>query len=191
VDCGANIGVMTVEWSRMMMGWGTVFAIEAQERVFNALAGNIAINNCFNAHALYAAVGASCGVISVPELDPTIPSNFGGLELKPRDGGEWIGQHSEVRMDISCVTLDSFNFPRVDFIKLDVEGMEVDALEGAAGLIKRCRPAMMVEYIKNEDAVLRKLREMGYRVMRLDEINYIALHGSDEAVSMLAGREVE
>jgi hypothetical protein len=55
IDCGANIGVFTVEWARAMTGWGNVIAIEAQERVFYALAGNIAINNCFNARAIFAA----------------------------------------------------------------------------------------------------------------------------------------
>ena len=40
VDCGANIGIMTLEWAKAMTGWGSVLAIEAQERVFYALAGN-------------------------------------------------------------------------------------------------------------------------------------------------------
>ena len=54
VDCGANIGVLTVEWAKGMTGWGTVLAIEAQERIYYALGGNITINNCFNAHAIHA-----------------------------------------------------------------------------------------------------------------------------------------
>ena len=58
VDCGANIGVHTVDWAKGMTGWGSVVAIEAQERIYYALAGNISINNCFNAHAIHAAVGA-------------------------------------------------------------------------------------------------------------------------------------
>ena len=33
-----------------MFGWGTVIAIEAQERVYYALCGNITINNCLNAN---------------------------------------------------------------------------------------------------------------------------------------------
>ena len=49
LDCGANIGVHTIEWSKLMHGWGHVMAFEAQERVFYALAGNITLNNCFNA----------------------------------------------------------------------------------------------------------------------------------------------
>ena len=34
VDCGANLGVHTLEWARSMTGWGSVVAIEAQERIF-------------------------------------------------------------------------------------------------------------------------------------------------------------
>ncbi|MGH7064967.1 MAG: hypothetical protein ACREET_12890, partial [Stellaceae bacterium] len=49
VDCGANIGVHTIESAVEMTGWGSVLAIEAQERLYYALAGNIALNNCFNA----------------------------------------------------------------------------------------------------------------------------------------------
>src|SRR5215467_7471806 len=38
LDCGANIGVHTVEWAKRMSGWGEVIAFEAQERVYYALA---------------------------------------------------------------------------------------------------------------------------------------------------------
>ena len=58
VDCGANIGVHTVECAVEMTGWGSVLAIAAQERLYYALAGNIALNNCFNARALDAPVAA-------------------------------------------------------------------------------------------------------------------------------------
>ena len=57
LDCGANIGVHTVEWATAMSGWGSVMAVEPQERLYYALAGNIALNNCFNAVAMHAAVG--------------------------------------------------------------------------------------------------------------------------------------
>ena len=61
IDCGANIGVHTIEWAKAMTGWGSVLAIEAQERIYYALAGNIAINNCFNAFAIHAAVSSESG----------------------------------------------------------------------------------------------------------------------------------
>src|ERR1700728_1993273 len=69
LDCGANIGVHTVEWARAMYGWGEVMAFEAQEKIFYALAGNVVINNCLNVSARYCAVGENCAPIDVPEPD--------------------------------------------------------------------------------------------------------------------------
>src|SRR5580692_12533461 len=66
IDCGANIGVHTVEWAKLMTGWGSVLAIEAQERIYYALAGNIALNNCFNVRAFHAAAAATDGTMRAP-----------------------------------------------------------------------------------------------------------------------------
>src|SRR5207253_10118188 len=92
VDCGANSGVHTVAWSKHMTGWGEVLAIEAQERIYYALAGNIALNNCFNARAINAAVAAVDGAMRVPVPDYLSFSSFGSLELRPRPENEFIGQ---------------------------------------------------------------------------------------------------
>ena len=72
LDCGANIGVHTVECAVAMSGWGSVLAIEAQERLYYALAGNIALNNCFNATAIHAAIAGANGQLRVP-----VPSSWG------------------------------------------------------------------------------------------------------------------
>ena len=92
IDCGANIGVHTIEWAKTMTGWGSVIAIEAQERIFYALAGNVAINNCFNARAVFAAVSATNGTMRVPNPDYLQPASFGSLELRQRTNTEFIGQ---------------------------------------------------------------------------------------------------
>ena len=36
IDCGANIGVHTIEWARLMYGWGEVISFEAQEKIYYA-----------------------------------------------------------------------------------------------------------------------------------------------------------
>jgi hypothetical protein len=41
--------------------------------------------------------------------------------------------------------LDSFDFPRVDLVKLDAEGFEGQVLEGARSTIDRCRPVIILE----------------------------------------------
>lgn len=47
--------------------------------------------------------------------------------------------------DIPMVTLDSFGFAEVDYIKIDVEGGEADVIAGAEQTIRLCRPTVMVE----------------------------------------------
>jgi len=186
LDCGANIGVHTVEWARLMSGWGQVIAIEAQERVYYALAGNIAINNCFNARALNAAVAARSGTMKIPVPDYLTPASFGSLELRQRDGGEFIGQpidYSEARAaTISAVAIDALALPRIDLIKIDVEGMELDVIEGATASVARFHPILIVESIKSDAAKLKHvLTGHGYRLFEVG-LNILAVHEADRSL---------
>ena len=183
LDCGANIGVHTIEWARAMTGWGQVVAFEPQERIYYALAGNIAINNCFNARAVQAAVGAQSGVIQAPVLDYTAPASFGSFEIKPAPVPQFIGQDIDYRdgpmADMQVMAVDDLGCTRLDFLKLDVEGMEAEALEGARQTIERCRPIMMVEHIKAAPGSLQAiLRGMGYRYIETPG-NLVAVHPDD------------
>ena len=190
LDCGANIGVHTIEWAKAMTGWGSVLAIEAQERIYYALAGNIAINNCFNAMAVHAAISSEPGVMKMPTPDYTVPSSFGSLELRYRPTAEFIGQpihYADDKMvDIRKVTLDEYNLPRVDFIKLDVEGMELDALAGADKTIARSRPILLVEKIKsNPEQINRWFADRGYTLREVG-INVLAIHADDKVRADIA-----
>jgi FkbM family methyltransferase len=187
IDCGANIGVHTMEWARKMSGWGSVLAIEAQERIFYALAGNIAINNCFNAQAILAAVAEKSGFIKIPLLDHTRPSSFGSVELKRRHDTEFVGQavdYSErSTTKVRCLTLDSLGLTRVDLIKLDVEGMELEALAGANTLLGRARPILIIEFVKSDRAKLRSILEsLDYSIFEL-RMDLVAVHKSDKALN--------
>jgi FkbM family methyltransferase len=184
-DCGANIGVHTVEWAAAMTGWGSVVSIEAQERVYYALAGNIAINNCFNAIAVHGAVSSESGVMKIPSPNYFVPSSFGSLELRQRNGNEFIGQpiDYENTVNVRKLTLDEFNLPRVDFIKIDVEGMELEALEGAKRSITQSHPIMLIEKIKTDAEKLRAwLKAHGYEIIDAG-INMLAIHQSDKTLS--------
>ena len=69
-------------------------------------------------------------------------------------------------VDVRTVNLDSFNFPRLDLIKIDVEGMELDVLAGAAKCIGANRPIMLVEVLKTRRRALRAwLEKLGYMVI--------------------------
>jgi len=185
LDCGANIGVHTIEWAKFMHGWGAVMAIEAQERIFYALAGNVAINNCFNATVINAAIGSATGSMHIPRPDYLKPSSFGSLELKQHEKNEFIGQavsyDPEHCHQVPVVSVDAFNLARLDFIKIDVEGMELDVLEGARQSIALHKPQMLIESIKsNKDEIIDFLGNNGYEYFEAG-INILAIHRSDPA----------
>jgi FkbM family methyltransferase len=183
LDCGANIGVHTVEWAKGMTGWGVVVAIEAQERIYYALAGNISINNCFNVHAIHAAVGAQNGTFRIPVPNYLAPGSFGSLELRRSDTNEFIGQdidYSEPRLaTIRMMSIDSMNLSRLDLIKIDVEGMELEVLQGATATLERFRPIVIVEQLKTpREQIAAVLASYGYEWFTLG-LNFLAVHPGD------------
>src|SRR5262249_14818845 len=182
VDCGANIGVHTIEWAKHMTGWGAVIAIEAQEPIYYALAGNIAINNCFNARAVHAAITTKPGTMKIPKPNYLAPASFGSLELKKRERSEFIGQqidYSDAQtVEVPAVSLDSLQLNRLDLIKADIEGMELDALAGGAKCIPERHPILVIETIKTDKKVMRSLLEqLGYSHFE-NGLNVFAVHKS-------------
>ncbi len=187
IDGGANVGVLTIEWARAMTGWGSVLAIEAQERLFYALAGNIALSNCFNARAMHGAIAGNDGTIAVPVPDYCVQSSVSSLELRPGPANEFIGQAIDYAADrtvpVAGLRIDTLALPRVDLLKLDIEGMEPEGLEGAAGTLARDRPIILLEWIKCDAGALGdRLRAVGYRVFMAGN-NLLGVHESDAVLN--------
>ncbi len=156
VEVGANIGAHTVALAQQAGLTGLVLAFEPQRIVFQTLCANMALNSIPNVHCLQNAVGAAPGLIKIPLLDYGKPNNFGGLAL-----GSW-----QTGEQVTVVTIDSFNLQQCNFIKMDVEGMEEDALRGAAQTIQRHKPVLYVENDKAEksESLIRYIDSIGYNM---------------------------
>ena len=135
LDIGANIGCHTVAFSRLVAPTGVIFAYEPERNNFAALAGNVALNNITNVYTFQKAIGSTSGMIAVPELDLQKTVNFGGLSLSH-------DYSNGVHYPVPLITLDECKFVRCDFIKMDIEGMEKLALQGAEETIKTCKPIL-------------------------------------------------
>ena len=48
-------------------------------------------------------------------------------------------------LEIEVKTIDGFNLPNIDYIKIDAEGYEIEVVEGAKELIERCKPFIHIE----------------------------------------------
>lgn len=141
IDIGANIGSHTLAFIRIVGPGGFVVAFEPESNAFYALCGNMAINNVHNVFCFQQAVGRETGIITVPLLDLEKTVNFGGLQLNKDYSG---GPNYQVVLN----KLDAISVERCDLIKIDIEGMEVDALEGGREFINKFRPYL---YVENND----------------------------------------
>ena len=156
VEMGTNIGTHSVPLARACAP-GPIYLFEPQQRIFQILCANLALNGVGNAIAYPDACGEAEGAAYIPRINYASQANFGGVGLRPE-----VADGVKVRV----VALDALELPACHVMKIDVEGFEVQALKGAAETIRRCRPRIYVENDRKEhqQALISLLTEMGYRL---------------------------
>ena len=181
LDGGANIGVFTIEMAKHMAGWGEVLAVEAQRFLYYALCGNVVLNNCFNVIAVRKVLAETHGQMLVPNLDFQRHASFGSLELLRHDYNEDIGQPVASSFSlVDKVPIDEI-LPdtAVDFIKLDIEGMELHALRGAADVVECWKPVIFLETMKCDYREIQVWFDAkDYKLARWG-MNAVAVHASE------------
>lgn len=158
VDGGANFGTLTLPLSRFVGSTGLVIAFEPQRLVSQALAGTLALNSITNVVLKAAALGdrpsvengSGCrggnSTILVPVINPDGIHNGGSLSIAGAEPYHPRYDPSGILADrVDIVAIDSLELPRLDFMKLDVEFMELVALKGAATTILNSRPVIFME----------------------------------------------
>lgn len=155
VDMGANFGLYTLAMARASAANAcTVHAFEAQRVIAYMVCGTLALNAVENAFLHHLAVGASEGEIDIPKFDYRKVSSFGSVEFGPQQK-EFIGQPRQASSEkVRQVSLDSLRLQNVKLMKIDIEGMEEAALQGAVQTVERDRPLCLVEWIKSDKAAL-------------------------------------
>lgn len=189
LDIGANIGVHALEFARASAHkGGVVHAFEAQRIVYYMLAGNVALNSLENVYCNHCAVGGAPGELALPRIDYGVPTSFGSLELGEGQQREAIGQNPDWQGSsekVAVVSVDSLRLPRADLLKIDVEGMEMQVLEGARDTIARHKPVICIEFFKSDANALKAwLQTAGYRLYLLNHANWIALHPENQSVQI-------
>lgn len=171
LDVGANIGEVSMAAAQRVGYSGHVFAFEPMPSLYEKLSFNLSRNGLTQAKAIRKgladkAVVAPIYFAEAQFIDGTKHDGLGTLyPTKDRAG---------VAGEIELTTLDSFftemNLPRVDLIKIDVEGAELDVLRGGQQTLAHYRPHLIIE-VQNEtsgsagyaaDEILSFLEPMGY-----------------------------
>ncbi len=136
LDLGANIGYFTLILAKLVGPNGKVFAFEPDPGNLALLEKNIKLNNLHN-------------VILVPKA---VSNETGKVQLylygddKPRTTTSNL-QNSHQSIEVESTTLDDYFKDyngQIDFIKIDIEGAEGKAIQGASSLLEKNKNLKMV-----------------------------------------------
>jgi FkbM family methyltransferase len=168
LDIGANIGTHTIYLSDY---FGKVHAFEPQTSVYKLLDSNIKLNKCTNIHAHNFGLGSSNTFAHMEKYDLTKPNNQGaiGIDKTGLSGGEKI----QVRV------LDELGITNIGFIKIDVEGYELDVLKGGINTIKRSKPVIIIELNHKtkdtRDEIVKILKSLDYTLKQISSDDWICI----------------
>ncbi len=169
IDAGAHIGTFAVPFARRVGPTGHVCAFEPQRLAYMALTTNLFIN-CLGEWTtpICAALGAEVGRCKVHRIDPRAPNtNIGGARLNDPDNISGIPILGE-QEDAPMTTIDAMGYIRLDFIKIDTEGMDAAVIAGGKETIKRCRPVILTECLEGDEQPLKDiLADLDYRGYRI------------------------
>ncbi len=140
LEAGANIGSETLLISKIL-NKGTIYCFEPNPYSFERLKINISINELKNVYAYDYALGEADNEIKFH----IYPKGFcnSGMSSKYME--------TSITHEITVIqkTVDTFvhenNITKLDFIKMDIQGAEIDLLNGASETLKRFKPTIFTE----------------------------------------------
>ena len=160
LDIGANIGNHSVFFA-LFCDVMEVVAFEPQKTCGDVFMRNVALNHLEDKVWLQnRALGAEVGKMAIAR---TQPANSGGVAFRADPSGAY-----------DVTTVDACNFDRIDFLKIDVEGAQLDVLRGGQETLRRDKPDIWVEMnsMQGQDGYDRK-REIDEPIALLSSLGYV------------------
>ena len=129
VDVGANIGLHTLNMARIVGNTGQVFAFEPDPSNFKILGKNVKVNNYKNIILEQKAVGDKHGRATLYQaVNPGMHRIFPQTKAK--------GQVQVELTSLDKYFIDSNLVDKINFLKIDVEGLEFSVLKGMENILK-------------------------------------------------------
>ncbi len=170
IDSGASIGDHTLTYAKLVGPTGRVLAIEPEELSFEALKLNF--DRWQNVVCVRAALSDT--------------DDYVNMHREANVGGSHVSEHGS---NVRCIRLDEYltSLTACHLIHLDVEGFEVRALNGAWGIIKQFRPAIVLEinhaalakYGYSEQSIVTLLHTFGYDMKEIEPHHHSGLAQRD------------
>ena len=179
VDIGANMGTFAVPIAKHIAPKdGYLFAFEPQRIIFYQLCGNIFFNQIDNAYLHNIALSSENSVGEMAILDLHQAWNIGSYSFV-------AGKDEQIKLQktepCNFRKLDDFiDLKQATLIKIDVEGMEIEVLQGAEQFIERSSfPPILFESLKGQsraEMVFEFLGQLGYSFIQYAEEDWLAQH---------------
>ncbi|WP_158646833.1 FkbM family methyltransferase [Azospirillum brasilense] len=167
LEIGANVGNHVVYYG-LFMAPRRIIAVEPNPAAMHFLKKNVEINRLDPAIITFleCGVGDRAGSFDLSVADE---ANLGAARLVPAAGGR-----------VAVHPIDDLVQERVDFIKINVEGMEMETLSGARNTIALHRPILFIEVMNaNEGGFFDWAGRNDYRIAKefpcVDASNYVAV----------------
>jgi FkbM family methyltransferase len=174
IDVGANEGLFSYVLSKR---FSRVYAFEINDDLTNYIdaynPGNIVVVN----KGLSSEAGSATLYIPVRDDGYAL---IGYASLNPGNYPNTTEKvEREIEKKVTLSNLDSFNLSDVDFVKIDVEGHELEVLRGGVQTLSSCRPIVLLE-IKDENLenALSFFNKLNYEEFKLEDL--IGISGSRE-----------
>lgn len=179
LDVGANIGYYTLLAASRVGDRGKVIAFEPAAENQTLLRRSLAANRLNNVDLHPFAVADVNGIV--------------GYGMDDSNGRVDPGDPAASPLQVSAVTLDTFlaNEPRIDVVKMDIEGAEDRALRGMSSVIRRHRPIIFTEFSPaglrsasgiSPEVYLNQLREPGYDLVVIPKTGLPTVAMSNEEI---------
>jgi len=161
IDAGAYVGIHTLKLAKLVGPSGTVHAFEPDPDSFAVLKRNIETNGIKNVKLHNAGLGDSEGNI---KISMAIDENRGATQ--------WVYAQDGIKI----TTIDSLGLEKLDFMKIDVEGMEQKVFMGMRETIKKFRPKILFESFPGNKAANYEILigEHKYKINNISNDDYIA-----------------
>jgi FkbM family methyltransferase len=160
-----------------------IIAFEPQRMVYYQLCGNLILNSLDSVVALNLALGSEAAELDLPMPVYGLDSNVGAFSLDPQVRHEIKDHITQGNTEtVELVTIDSLELDDVRLIKLDVEGLEQQVLQGGVQTLERNHyPPILFEswtqyswWAERQQALWSYLASMGYKIREVCYNNYIA-----------------
>jgi FkbM family methyltransferase len=167
IDIGSNIGYYALLAAKLVGKKGKVLAIEPEPNNYRLLSMNIKTNNIQNIDSIQCAVSDKDGLV---DFFVTEASNTNSLIPPPTGILKSVKSVQTYRLD---TLITKYNYPNVDFIRMDIEGGEVIAINGMHKTLDRYKPIIFAELHCDAAGVgsikefISKLEKYGYTTCKL------------------------